>query len=1327
MFSKFSVKKPYTVIVGVVMCLLLGVISFMNSTTDLLPEMELPYVVIYSTYPGASAEKVETSLTRILESSVSTTENLSNMSSISSDNLSLIILEFADDTNMDTAMLDLNAKIDLVKGYLDETISSPTLMAINPNMMPIMMATADYDGHDLQGLSDFVNEKVVPELEKTKGVASVDPTGLLEETVQIVLDHDKIDEINNKVLDSVDSELAKTERELREKLQEVNDGLQKITDGESELTSTKNETYDKLAQSSVQLQQAATNLIAMDSQITQLKAEKAAFEQIVSGVDQLKAQLGLSAEATPEEVTAAVEAAIAKAQEGLAQAQLGIQGLTALQGQIQDLPDEMELPEEIKLMLQQAGLADLENAGQAKAALSTMLEQLNSTVDQANAGIAAMQGALQIVPKYDDAKVKLSNVEIEIATAEGVKQAASSMLTKAGIDVSDLNSLQSKLESGKLTAAGEITKGEMTISTTKTTLESAKTQIEDGLKQIADARDEALKKANISEALSPSMISTMLTAENFSMPAGYIASNDDSLLIKVGDQFASLEEVENLLLMSMEIDGLEEVRLKDLASVQIVNNSEKLYTRVNGNPGIMLSFQKSSTASTADVCKALHKTFDKLGTQYEGLHFSTLMDQGVYIDMIVNSVLENFLYGAILAIIVLILFLRDLKPTVIIALSIPISLMFAMVLMYFSGVTLNIISLSGLALGVGMLVDNSVVVIENIYRMRNEGVGLIDAAIEGAKQVAGAIIASTLTTVCVFLPIVFATGLARQLFVDMGLTIAYSLLASLIVALTLVPMLASKMLKKQNEKKHGFFEKLVSGYTGLLKWSLGHKLIVMGGVIALLIFSTIGVMNMGMTLIPSMDSGQMSVSVTMQNEEASDQECFAMYDQVMERLMQVEGVETVGVTSGGSGLSTMMGGGGNTSTTFYIITEEKANTKKMEAEIPQVLADLPVDAAVSTSNMDLSVLGGSGVAMTLYGDDLDELQASAIQIGNQLKQIEGIDVVDDGQQDPVKEVRVIVDKNEAMKYGLTVAQVYQSVASSIKEETTSTTLAIQDKDYPVVIVQDAASLTQLDNLQDMKLKGTENQEEKEVELWRIADIENGTGMNSIYRENSRRFVNVSGTIKEGYNVSLVTRDVQKQLDTSGLPESVSLEFSGENETIMETMVTMIQMILLAIAFIYMIMVAQFQSLLSPFIVMFTIPLAFTGGFLGLLITGQELSIVAMLGFLVLCGVVVNNGIVFIDYANQLKEQGYATREAIIETGRTRLRPILMTALTTILAMTTMALGIGTGSDMMQGMAIVTIGGLTYSTVLTLFVVPIMIEVTSRRKDRKKAKAEPAHE
>lgn len=1318
MFSKFSVKKPYTVIVGVVMVLLLGVISFMNSTTDLLPEMELPYVVIYSTYPGASAEKVESSLTKALESSVSTTEDLINMSSVSSDNLSLIILEFADDTNMDTAMINLNAKIDLVKGYLDDTVSAPMLLALNPNMMPVMMATVDYDGHDLQSLSDFVNNAIIPELEKTKGVASVDATGLLEETVEIQLDQDKIDEINNKVLASVDSELAKSERELRDKLKEVNEGLDKLSQGESDLSGTKDETYDKLAQSSVQLQQAATNLIAMDSQIMQLKAEKAAFQQVVA---QILNQLGLPAEAGRDEIQTAAETIIKTMQESLAQLEKNKKGLAAIQPQIASIPDEQELDEAIKALLANHNIpGEFENYGQLKIAIDQMIGETDKAIAEITGQLSAFS-VEQILSAYDDAKVKLSNVDIEIATAEGVKQAASSMLVQAGIDVSDLASLQAKLEAGKLTASGEITKGEMTLSTTRQTLESAKAQIEDGLDQLADARDEALEKADIGGILTPAMISNMLTAENFSMPAGYIASNDSSILIKVGDQFAALEEVENLLLLSMDIDGLRDVRLSDLAAVRIVDNSGEIYTKVNGNDGVILSFQKSSTASTAEVCKAIHKKFDKLSESYDGLHMSALMDQGVYIDTIVNSVLENFLYGAVLAVIVLILFLKDVKPTIVIALSIPISLMFAIVLMYFSGVTLNLISLSGLALGVGMLVDNSVVVIENIYRMRNEGAGLQEAAIEGAKQVAGAIIASTLTTVCVFLPIVFATGLARQLFVDMGLTIAYSLLASLIVALTLVPMLASKVLKKQNMKKQGFFEAMVKGYDRLLRWSLSHKLAVLAGVTLLLVYSFWGAFNMGMTLIPEMDSGQMSVSITVNNEEATDQECYALYDQAMERLMTVDGVETVGVTSGGSGMMSMMSSGSGKAATFYIITEEKADTARMSRDIPQVLADLDVTASVSTSNMDLSALGGSGVAMTLYGDDLDELQKAAVQVGDQLRQVEGIDEVDDGQEDPAEQLRVIVDKNEAMKYGLTVAQVYQAVSAGIKEETSSTTLAIQDKEYPVVIVQDPKALSTAENLKDLTLTGTQDQKEKEIRLSEIADIESGTGMSSIYRENSRRQVSVSGTIKDGYNVTLVSREVEKTLNTDQLPASVELVFTGENETIMETMITMVQMILLAVAFIYMIMVAQFQSLLSPFIVMFTIPLAFTGGFLALMLTGQELSIVAMLGFLVLCGIVVNNGIVFIDYANQLKEQGRTTREAILETGRTRLRPILMTALTTILAMTTMALGVGTGSDMMQGMAVVTIGGLTYSTLLTLFIVPILIELANRRKDRRALK------
>ncbi len=1326
MFSKFSVKKPYTVIVGVVMVLLLGFISFTSSTTDLLPEMELPYVVVYTSYPGASAEKVETSLTKVLESSIGTTENLVNMSSVSSDNLSLIILQFADDTNMDSAMINLNAKVDLVKGYLDSSVSTPTLMAINPNMMPIMMATIDYEGQDLKSLSEFVDTKVVPELEKTKGVATVTPQGLLEETLQIVLDQDKIDDINNRILNSVDGELAKAERDLLDSLKQVNEGLTKINDGQSTLNSTKTETVEQLAEASVQLQQAATNLIAMDSQITQLKAEKMAFQMIVDTYDNATTAMGLTGK-TSAEVIAILNGQITTAESSLTTV---IQLKDSLNAILLGLPADDTIPCEQATVdtLATFGItiSTTTTVGEAKSLINTQLTTYTTQITTLNSTIANMKSLVDLASKVDDARVKLSNVDIEIATAEGVKQAASAMLIKAGIDVSDLNKLQVQLESGKITAGGEFTKGEITLANSKASLESAKVQLEDGLKQLREKRDEALKSANISGVITPDMISNILMAENFSMPAGYILQDDSSILIKVGDQFNSMSEIEDLVLMSMDIAGLEEIRLSDLADVQIVNNSDEIYTKVNGNDGVIITFQKNSTSSTTEVCNSLEKKFKTLEGEYDGLHFATLLNQGTYINTVVNSVLENFLFGAILAILILILFLKDIKPTIVIALSIPISLMFSLVMMYFSGVTLNIISLSGLALGVGMLVDNSVVVVENIYRLRGEGMGIIKASIQGAKQVSGAIIASTLTTVCVFLPIVFATGLAKQLFVDMGLTIAYSLLASLIVALTLVPMLSSKLLKKDSQKNHKWFDGLVNAYDKSLKWTLKHKAVLLVLVVGLLAFSTYSVSRMGMNLIPNMQSEQISMNVQLIDENATEKDAQAVYDEIMNRVKDLEGIDTIGVSSstGNPMISLAGGSGGNgQSTTFYIITDEKVNMNQLTDSIQTSIQDLPITSSISTNNMELGALGSTGIAITLYGDNLDELQIAGRDIADQLRNIEGIDEVSDGNEKPTNELHVIVNKNKAMEYGLTVAQVYQTIASGIKEETNSTKVTFDNKEYPIVIVKDESELITVDSLETTKIKGTKNNESEEIELSEIATVENRTGMSSINRDNSRRYITVSATIKEGYNVALVSRDVEKILDTSQIPSGVELEFAGENETIMETMIVLVQMILLAIAFIYMIMVAQFQSLLSPFIVMFTIPLAFTGGLLALLVTGQDLSVVAMLGFLVLSGVVVNNGIVFIDYANQLRGEGYNVRDALVETGRARLRPILMTALTTILAMTTMALGIGAGSAMMQGMAIVTIGGLTYATLLTLYIVPIMYEIFNKKRKYKVIKEE----
>ncbi len=1292
--SHFSVKKPYTVIVGVIMVILLGFISFSNSTTDLLPEMELPYVIIYTTDIGASAQKVEANVTSVLEGALGTTENLANISSVSSDNLSLIILEFNEETNMDSIMIEINSSIEQVKSQLDEKASTPIMMKLNPNMIPIMMASVDYDGKDLKDLSDFVNNELLMQLEKTVGVAEVSASGLLEETIQITLDQSKIDDFNYRLVASVNRTIADSEREIRKGLDEVNSALDQINSGQETLDSKKSETISSLAGTSVQLQEVASTLIASQNQVTQYNAEKMAYQTVLATI---KSQMGLDDDLSNDQLVAAIQAKIDP-----------LKKVTDFYREIEEDPSKLNA-ESLKEHFGVDIPAQLPPE-MIKPILDNMIKEQFMILDDMPI-LDYLEGMVtsldETLRKVDDAITGLNNLEIQIQTAQAVIDQTKSALQLAGIDTSDLNALQKQIEEGKLTAAIEFNSASNTLSSTKATLESTKKQLEDGLKQIEEARDEALKAADISGILTPSMISNILTAENFSMPAGYIASNEESILLKVGDEFASLDEISNLLLA--DIDGVGEVYLKDISNIEIINNSDEIYTKVNGNDGVIISFQKSSTASTATVCKNINQTFDSLTERYSGLHISTLFDQGIYIDMVVESVLMNFLQGGFLAVLVLLLFLKDFKPTLVIGLSIPISLLFAIVLMYFSNISLNIISLSGLALGIGMLVDNSIVVLENIYRRRSEGEGIIKASVEGAKQVSGSIIASTLTTVCVFLPIVFATGLAKQLFTDMGLTIAYSLLASLIIALTVVPMLCSKLLKKQRVIRHPWFDRFQEFYQIILKWSLSHRLIVLCLTVLLFGFSCFEVTQMGMSLIPSMDSGQISLSVSFdEDQKLTDKEKQEVYNLVMEKVLDIDGIETVGATSS-TGL--MMGAiSGSSSQTIYIVEEENADQKKIVEMIHKQLDPLEgFNYEISTSNMDLSALGSSGISIRLYGDDLDELRDCAIMLGEKIGKVNGIAEVDDGQRELSKELRIIVSKNKAMEHSLTVAQVYMSLVSDLTTETNSTSINLNNKDYPVVIVNGKDKLN-VSDLDEYVLKT----EKEEVRLSDIASFSEDTGMSSISRSNQRRYVTVNAQIKAGENITLVSREVNKALADVKLPDGIIMEMDGENESIMSTMWELVKMIALAIVFIYMIMVAQFQSLLSPFIVMFTIPLAFTGGIIALLLCHQELSVIAMLGFLILCGVVVNNGIVFIDTTNQLRAEGYDVFEALIKSGSMRLRPILMTAMTTILALITMALGVGSGSQMMQGMGIVVIGGLSYATILTLIVIPVLYSLMHRK-------------
>ena len=1283
--TKYSVKKPFTVLVGVVLAIVLGVVSFLELNTDLLPAMDLPYVVVYTVYPGASPERVETAVTQPLEQAVATTSGLENISSISSENLSLIIMEFSGSTNMDSAMIELSSNIDMVSGYLDDMVQSPTLMKINPDMLPVQMLSIDVDGMDVKQLSEYVQSDLAPRLERIDGVATVDVSGIVEDRVEIRLNQEKIDKINDDILKSVNKTLYKTKKDLDKAKQE-------LTDKENELNNLKN----SLANASAELDAGQIHAQSLNSEKTSLEAQKKLLEgaqQALDGLKMLNSTLPM------------VDNTIMGLQ---FMAMPGFDENTALKDLLAfTLPEET--PPEIAAGIQPQidGIKMLVNGLVVSGAVKE---------DNTLAGVSAIM-------KEHIKAIREQLVAMNIDQA--VIDAADSTLLNGDIAVIDkeltrvnflVKQMEATLRELKKTYA-TLEAGKIDLAAGSAMLMSGKAELDNGIKQFEDARDAALKQANIDALVSQETLSAILMAQNFSMPAGYISNGEERLTVKVGETFQSLEELENLLLVDMNIDGVDPIYLKDVADVSIKDNSQDSYVRVNGNPSVTISIQKTSTASTSRVSELVNKEAAEIMEEQPGVHITQLMDQGIYIDMVVSSVMNNMVYGGIIALIVLIFFLKDVKPTLIIGFAIPLSVLFAIVLMYFSGVNLNVMSLSGLALAVGMLVDNSIVVIENIYRLRNLGYSRVKAAVIGAKQVAGAIASSTLTTICVFLPIVFTDGLARQLFVDMGLTIAYSLVASLVVALTVVPAMASAMLKNTKDAKESLFDKLTKLYEKGLGWNIDHGWLVILLATGLMAFAGWQVTKMPLGLIPAMDSTQMQMTLTV-DSEVPDEELIAQAETIAKRTMEIDDVVTVGTSMGGGGLGALMGGGGSEDTksmSFYVVLSEdkKLSNREVADLIEAANPEFKETLSVTESTMDLGALAGSGISVQIKGNDLDKLQAEGKRMSALLEGVEGIAKVSDGSQSALEEVRIDVKKDAAMKHNLTVAQVFQKVSGALTENTTATTLNFDGTDMDGIIY--ASSTHTTENIGDLVVATAtdDDGEEYDVLLSDIAVIGSAYSPDSINRSNQSRYITVSATIAEGYNASLVARDVEKLLENHEMPKGYSYEMTGEDESVKSAMFDMIKMIGLAIVFIYLIMVAQFQSLKSPFIVMFTIPLAFTGGLLALLITDQMLSIVAMIGFLVLAGVVVNNGIVFVDYVNQLRLEGMTKRDALIQTGKDRIRPILMTALTTILANSTMAMGVGMGAELSQGMAIVSIGGLAYATLLTLFLVPVLYNIFNR--------------
>lgn len=1262
MFSKFSVKKPYTVVVGVALIIILGVVTFTHMTVDLLPDMNMPYALVVTTYPGASPEEVEEVVTRPVEQAMATVSNINSIQSTSSENSSTVILEFAQTANMDSVTIEMRESLDQIKSFWPDTVGNPMIMKLNPSMMPILITALSTDDGDAATSSKTIEEKVIPEIESVEGVASVTSYGNIEETVEVAINQEQVAAVNADMKAKLDAKFQEADAALADAKNKAESGKQALEAGQKQAAQQMGDAESKLSIKEEELKQAQ---LEINEKLAELNVSEAQLNQSMAALQaskkSLEAEIGAvkTIQKTMDQLEDIIEA--------------GGGGSEEAKQQLDDLKQQLK------------NTYGTDDAGQVLKVLGESLSQLEETETQLQSGQDQLaEGKRQL----EQIREQVDSGALTLAQARG-----------------QLTSAQIQTAAGLGAGSAQLIAGESVIAQQEN--------------QMTGARAEAYGKADLSQILTPDMVKAILTAENFSMPAGYVEEEGSDYLIRVGEKFRTIEDIKNMVLL--QLDGMDPVRLSDVATVSLVDNSDETYAKINGKPGIMLSIQKQTGYSTKDVSDRVQEKVQTLEKDKE-LHLDAvnLMDQGIYIDMVVNSVLQNLLFGAVLAVLVLLFFLKSVRPTLVIACSIPISILTALVAMYFSGVTLNIISLSGLALGVGMLVDNSIVVIENIYRMRNEeGVSAKEAAIEGARQVSGAIAASTLTTICVFAPIVFTEGVTRQLFVDMGLTIAYSLLASLLVALTLVPMMSAGLLKKTEDKESGFFIKIKDLYGKMLAGALRLKPLVLFGALALLIVSGVLAISRGTEFMPKMESTEVAMSLEMQPGSTME-ETAALTDKIMDKVGAISDIEDIGAMIG----STNMTGGRTKAdgSEFYAITKENPKLsneelqKKIERDTKELLEGTGAELTVNMSAMDTSALGSSGIVIQIKGRDLETLQKTAAEVKKIVEGTKGTQNVSDGTEENQQELRVVVDKDKAMAHGLTVAQVYQELSGELAEGQSATTLSAQEQDYEVYVVNEAAKERTREDVRGMTLHvQKEDGTTEDVKLSDIAEFEDASGLQAISRKDQSRYMSVTAEIKDGYNIGLVSNDIKKELRSYKAPAGCQVEMAGEDETINEAMIEVLKMLGLAVVFMYLIMVAQFQSLRSPFIVMFTVPLAFTGGLLGLWASGSAVSVIAMIGFVMLSGIIVNNGIVFVDYTNQLIRGGVPQREALIQAGKTRLRPIIMTALTTILGLSTMALGMGMGSDMVQPMAVVVIGGLLYGTLLTLFVVPCIFDLFHKRE------------
>ncbi len=1357
--SKLSVKKPFTVLVGVIIAVVLGVVSLLKMQLDLLPEVSLPYLLVLTTYPGASAEKIETEICEPMESALGTINGVKNVYGICNENYGMVQLEFQDDTDIDSAMVKVSGALNTLQPYLPEDAGNPSIIELSTDMVASVYLAVSMDGMEIDELSQFIEDDITPQIEKQNGVASVTTLGLVDKTVEVRLDQAKVDALNDRILASTDGAFAKA-------VEQLDDAKKQLED--SKKTIDKNR--DKLVDSQKDLEDSKQDLIdgqkELDDSIAELDKNRADFEKgkedLAEGKQKLEdAQNELNSKKS--EANSQLADASAKMEEASTKIDSARDSISAI-----DLADSLDakLPElqqkktELEAAIEQLKQEGIGPGNKQYDAAVAGLDKVNTGIAEVTAADAAADRIVAGLGAGSRSEAKqslqsgIAEYEKQYKALEEAKLAAAEELGSAdaqlNISRQQLENSESQMESAEKQldsaqkqidkAKDQITDGWDAIVDGQDQINEGWDSLRDGEKQLSDGWDdyndavksyekqraEAEKKANADQLLTLDALTGLIYAQNFEMPAGYVDDNlDNQWLVKVGQNYEEVDELKDIVLTNIHKVG--DVKLGDVADITVIDNADDSYVRLGRDKAVILSVFKSSTTGTNDLSKTIDAAGDELMERFPGLHIVKLVDMGDYIDLIVKSVLQSMIIGAILAIIVLAVFLKDVKPTLVVAISIPLSVMTALICMYFSDISLNMLSLSGLALGIGMLVDNSIVVIENIYRLRSKGIAAPRAAVQGTKQVAGAITASTLTTACVFLPMVYTSGLINELMSPMSLTIVFCLMASLLVAMTVVPAAGSTILKNSSEKQHPFYDKVRNAYGRALAFCLKVKAVPIAVAVGLLAISILLVVKMGIVVIPDMTMNQIEATIEYPDDTLKE-DAYAMTDEVIERLLTIEGLGTIGVMNGGDEalfVSEAAENPDNFRTISFLMMTEDENAgeeeiRRIMRDIEASVADLDVDFKIETAASDMDQLtGGSGLSINVYGEDLEVLSDITHDIMDMIGSIEGYKDISNGEEDADKILHLNIDKNAAMSKGLSVVQIYQAINGKLTNEKSAVTITVDGIDMDIKVVNELEPLTKeniLDYTFDVQVTDDDyDTVTEEHKLGEFATVEIRDGVTTIDRKNQSRYMTVTANVEEGYNTTLLTRQLEPMIDAYEVPGGYSIELGGEYDTVIEMIKQMALVAGLGLLMVYLIMVAQFQSLLSPFIVLFTVPLAFTGGFLSLWIARENMSVIAIMGLIVLMGTVVNNGIVFVDYTNQLRKGGLDRHTALIATGKTRMRPILMTALTTILAESNLIFGDDMGTQLGRGMALVIAGGLAYATLMTLFIIPVMYDIMFKKQ------------